>query len=367
MNLLPTEPLSVLFFSRGRGRGHAIPDLAIAESLAQAGHQISLTFASYSTGGDTLKKSSWPVIDLRLPEDNRLVPTLLRAHEVILEQRPDVIVSHEEFAALTAAKLVRVPAIYIGDWYPPRGSAAADALAGADSIVLIEESDTFPVPPYLRLTPRATGPVVRPMRYTLDQRDQARAELDLPVDATVISVLPGAWATEEKIPISDLVIAAFEKLNPREKRLLWINRTDAETLQARLAGRKEFRVLADCDPIERAIVASDLVVTKGNRGTTLDAASLGVPTLALASGTNPIDEVLILRIQSNITLNPTSTKPEELAARMEHLLGIPAALRQPPLGWHERGGRVAAAVLAEEIFRLCPRPQLRPVSESLNQ
>jgi hypothetical protein len=40
----------VLFFSRGKGRGHAIPDAAIAADVIARNPSVDVTFASHSAG-----------------------------------------------------------------------------------------------------------------------------------------------------------------------------------------------------------------------------------------------------------------------------------------------------------------------------
>lgn len=60
--------MDILFFSRGRGRGHAIPDLAIAKRLLHADPSLALAFASYGTGAETIRNSGCDLIDLRLSE-----------------------------------------------------------------------------------------------------------------------------------------------------------------------------------------------------------------------------------------------------------------------------------------------------------
>ena len=45
----------VLFFSRGKGRGHAVPDAAIASDLVGREPDVKITFASYGMGAATLK------------------------------------------------------------------------------------------------------------------------------------------------------------------------------------------------------------------------------------------------------------------------------------------------------------------------
>lgn len=46
--------MKVLSFSRGRGRGYAIPDVAIREELLDVEPSITLRFVSYGTGAETI-------------------------------------------------------------------------------------------------------------------------------------------------------------------------------------------------------------------------------------------------------------------------------------------------------------------------
>jgi hypothetical protein len=53
---------------------------------------------------------------------------------------------------------------------------------------------------------------VRCLAATRADRNGARAALALESDERVVSVIPGAWATEERAPIFDLVVPAFQGL-----------------------------------------------------------------------------------------------------------------------------------------------------------
>jgi len=95
-----------------------------------------------------------------------------------------------------------------------------------------------------------------------------------------------------------------------------------------------------------------VVITKGNRGTIMDAASLGVPSISLSYGQNPIDEILVAGIKSNHALNAKAMDAQILRRFIEQLSTIPPKLRAMPLGLHKRGGEYAAKILANEIKRL---------------
>src|SRR5690242_12943702 len=119
MTSMARAPISVLFFSRGRGRGHAIPDLEIVRELKQIDSAIEVQFVSYSTGAATFRAEGYRVIDLELPEENSFAETIVIAYRKILEFHPKVVISHEEFAAIIAAKVANVPSIFLCTWLPP--------------------------------------------------------------------------------------------------------------------------------------------------------------------------------------------------------------------------------------------------------
>lgn len=78
---LSSEYRIVLFFSRGRGHGHDMPDMAIADELAKLRNDIDLKFVSYGTGAKTFVAHGRPVIDLDLPDRNPIWKTAGLASE----------------------------------------------------------------------------------------------------------------------------------------------------------------------------------------------------------------------------------------------------------------------------------------------
>ena len=150
----------VLFFSRGRGRGHAIPDLAIAAELARLAPELTVRFASYATGLETLVEAGHAAVDLQLPDDAPYLELLVRAARVIAAEQPDLVVSHEEFAALPAARTFGLPSVFVVDFFPSR-DVWLESLRYADDILFIERRGIFAEPAELRGRVRYLGPVVR--------------------------------------------------------------------------------------------------------------------------------------------------------------------------------------------------------------
>lgn len=350
-----TSPIRVLFFTRGKGRGHTIPAIAVADELAHDS-RFEIQFVSYGAGADAIRSSGRAVIDLSMADDRPFFSILLQAHAVIKDFKPDVVVTLQEWAVLPVGRMCGIPAILLTEWFPPPEKVSGESVSFADSIVFLGEPGIFRPPPAVPATmPLFVGPVVRKMRYDTGDRAKARRELGLEGDAYVVSVIPGAWATEAKWPIAQIVLPAFRQLRVPRKKMFWLTQADHDALQQLSAGVAEIEVLKDGSPVERIMVASDVVVTKGNRGTIMEAASLGVPSVSLSPGANPVDDALVPMIASNKAYRADAVTPDLLCAYLEKLATIPPDQRARPLGLHLRGGEQAATALGTEIRRLVLR------------
>lgn len=330
---------SVLFFSRGRGRGHAVPDMAIVEELRKSRDDFDVRFVSYATGAATLAGNRHPVIDIGLSEANPVLETLIRVSKIIGWLQPKLVVSHEEFMALPAAKIFDLPTLMITDWFSAPEKFAMQTLHYADEIVFIDEPGAFEEPEYLQGRIQYVGPVLREFQYSRTDRARAREELELPSGATVISVLPGSW-TEERAPIADTVLAAFEQLS-EPKHLVWIAGADHEELARRIEARRDITVRESDWQIDRLMAASDLAITKSNRKTVKELESLGIWSISLTHGLNAPDDAVTGKVSTNRLLDAKSTTAAALAETMRELIAAP--MPEPPERTARPDGRRGAA------------------------
>lgn len=319
-----TDRIPVLFFSRGRGRGHAMTDLAIIESFPELTKQIELRFVSYGTGAKTFRERDYSVIDMGLDDMASFFEVLLHATRVINDHKPAIVMAHEEFAVPIASRAFSCPSIFITDWFYPLGHLLNEPLAYADSIIFVNPPGIFAEPETVKGKVQYFGFVVRSMSYTKADKERARRELDISRDAVLISVVPGTWATEARAPLLEMLVPAFEALPYATKRLVWVAGDDTQAVCDRARSAANISVLRTCWPTDRLLVASDLVVTKTNRGSIMEAASLGVRTLSVTYGLNPIDELFARHIHSGIVLNyrgiTSAILSNYLAAEIEHSL-----------------------------------------------
>jgi UDP-N-acetylglucosamine:LPS N-acetylglucosamine transferase len=300
-----SDPSHVLFFSRGKGRGHAVPDAAIADGLARQEPGATITFASYGMGAATLRSLGWHPIDLRLPEDNPLWDTVVSAARVLDEVAPTLVVSHEECAVLPVAKARGLPTVFLTDWFLRDESVYMQALQFADEVIFLDDAGYQDVPRYLAGKVVYVGPVLQNGRTPRLSRDECRSQLGFASEETVIVVAPGGATThsEALAPILDLVLTAYDRLEAPRKRLVWVvGGADHRDIGRRVAGRSDIIVLTPHDTIAWTIAAANLVITKGNRITTLECEALGVPSISISFGHNPPDDNRVARIRTNVAL-----------------------------------------------------------------
>ena len=351
----------VLFFCRGRGRGHAVPSMAIAAELQRLLPLAQLTFVSYGMGAKALAEGGHDVVELDVSSDGPFLSSLMACSRLIASERPDVVVSHEEFPAAPAARAFGCPNCFIVDFFLPEDAPWMDALRYADEILFTEHRGIFAEPSFLRGKVRYLAPVVRIPAVTRGDQKAMRQLMGVSGAPHVISVIPGAWATEQRAPIFDLVTAAFGLLPGSSNRLVWIAGDDHDALVGRGKDLPGLTILRSHSPIEQLMVASDLVITKANRGTIVELAHLGIPSLSLSYRLNPIDEIIVPRIRTNHALDVRGVDAPFLSSVINRLLHNPASLvSTTPSPLYPAGGAAKAATELARFITDRVRPVPRP-------
>ena len=340
---------SILFFSRGRGYGHAIPDLDIARELCALRPDICISFVSYATGATVFRSAGVLFIDLLLREDAPFIEVLLACEKIIKLHKPAIILAHEEFSALVGAVIHGIPSILISAWFPRNGTPAAEAVRYASSIIVIENPGIFEVPSGTRAPVHYVGPIIRTLSATAADRQRVRKEMEIADDSFVILVVPGGASSEERFPIAPIVFSAFSLFKRSVKSLIWLSNKDFDLLSASVNLSKDMRLLRYFEPIDHLLISADVIITKGTRGITLDALSIGVPTISLSPGQNPIDDILVPRMPSNIALNARAVD----GAVLVHYIDQVAKRGRMRRGSFWSNATVAtAARLSQEIDRI---------------
>jgi UDP-N-acetylglucosamine:LPS N-acetylglucosamine transferase len=333
--------VNILLFTRGWGRGHAIPDLAIVGELRRLRDDIQVRFVSYATGADTLREFGHEVVDLDLPARNSQLETQVRATRVIGNMGPDLVIAHEEFTAMPAAKVFGIPALFLTDFFTAPKSFAMQAMGYADEVIFTGEPGVFEEPEQVRGRVTYVGPVLREFRFSKADRRQAREELGLRQETLVISVMPGSW-NEQQAPLFDLLAAAADSLPGDRKSIIWIADQDYDALCERARNHPYLSVVRIDPEIDRLMAASDLAITKANRVTCVELGVLGIPSISVTFDLNPPDDEVVMRIPSNVHLRAKEIDAASLARIMSETLEK-AATNPPAPAPPKKNGRVGAA------------------------
>jgi UDP-N-acetylglucosamine:LPS N-acetylglucosamine transferase len=231
--------------------------------------------------------------------------------------QPDLVISHEEFAVMPAGKIFDKKTVFVVDWFVEPDRLIMQMLYYADEILFLDEPGTYEEPSFLKGKVRYVGPIVRQFVYSRRDRVRARQELALPLDAFVIGVFPGSW-TEERVPVLETVLAAFNSLPEDPKRLLWVAGEDEALIRRRCESDTAVRVFGFDPSIDRLYAAVDVAITKANRKTVIELEAFEVPTVSLTNDLNPIDG---RRARSAHVVEPVAIHPATLAAHLDHARG----------------------------------------------
>jgi UDP-N-acetylglucosamine:LPS N-acetylglucosamine transferase len=336
----------LLFFSRGRGSGHAIPDIAIARELQKLRPDVEVRFVSYATGARTIEAHQFPLFDIDLPEAGSVTHMTVVAGQLVGRLDPGLVVAHEEFAAIPAAKIFGKTTVFLTDFFVEPEQLEMQALKYADRVLFLGNRGLFDEPPWVQGKVDYVGRVLREFDYTRLDRLRARRELGLDETAAVIAVLPGSW-TESTAPILELVAQTFVDLDVASKRLVWVAGEDYDLVRERLRNNPEALVVRRDWQMDRLMAATDVAITKANRMTVLELDSLGIPSVALSPKVNRIDDKIVGSLESVSFYELDRMDAQTLRQELCSLLG---GARPEPAVAADRG----RAVAAERISELLP-------------
>jgi UDP-N-acetylglucosamine:LPS N-acetylglucosamine transferase len=254
-----------------------------------------------------------------LPEDSVPWETMVRFLPILRRFNPALVVSHEEFTAVPAAKAMGLPVVFLTDWFLSAESLQMQALKYADEIVFLDEAGYQDVPGYLSQKVVFTGPVLRRFPNKLPTKTQCRECLRIPERASLVVVVPGSalFHGEALAPIVDVVLEAFDAMHAVDKRLVWVaGEGDHGRLAAKTDGRRDIQLVRPHESILTTMGAADVVVTKGNRITVLEAEALGVASISISFGHNPLDDNRVARVATNTALRARGLTGPVLAHHM---------------------------------------------------
>jgi spore coat polysaccharide biosynthesis predicted glycosyltransferase SpsG len=145
----------------------------------------------------------------------------------------------------------------------------------------------------------------------------------------------------------DLVLRSFDLLDRASKRLIWVAGSDTEALRTKTGTRDNVFVVEHEWQIDRLMVASDVAITKANRKTVIELESLGIPSVALSAGLNPIDDARARSCEGVTFRLISETDAELLVSDLERAMDRrPVAVEKPH---PERGATIVARHIAAAL------------------
>lgn len=292
----------------------------MARDLLKSDASIEIIFVSYSIGAVTLKDQGFAVIDLGFSETNQFVSTLIETHRLITRFRPDLIISHEEYAVIPVAKAFEVPVIFMTDWFALGNALQEECLECADHTIFLDDAGLYDEPGVVKGKITYAGPVFRQFKSKSSDREHVRKLMGCSQDCFIVLVIPGAASASAEVnaPVFQLVISAFDRVAEAKKLLIWIAEgQEAEMLRSMSNGRTDVQISAPTEDIDILMAASDLGITKANRITALELWALGVPSISISYGLNPIDDYRVIQIRTNRFLRGRGLRPDLLTQAME--------------------------------------------------
>jgi len=305
------DTFETMIVSRGHGRGHAVPDIAISAKLQTLVHDMHLKFVSYAAGAQALRACGHEVVDLELPENPPFWDTVIAFTKLLANSKLDLVIAHEEIAVPPIAQALNIPCLYITDFFMDPCSLHMHSLKYAKEIIFTAQSGLFTEPPYIASKVHYVGRAVREFGYGIEDRERARRELNIPIEATVILCQPGAWL-ESQVPVAELLRSAWNLL-PSPKLLIWLAGQDLQKLLTLFQGASDVRILKEDWKIDRLMSACNVLITKANRMTVYEAAAIGLPSISISNSANWPDDVAVAKVESNTPLWLSSLTAEVLA------------------------------------------------------
>ncbi len=275
-----------LWLATGGTGGHVFPALALADEATATGWSVTLL------GGADGPEARWAreagvafrgvavgKLDRERPSPAALARALLgigQATVLLRRARPDLLVGFGGFASLpgvAAARLTGTPyALHETNAVP---GLVTRAFARHARLVVLTQAVTGQ-----RLSHARTTVVPLPVRGRRVPRDEARAALGVPVDATLTLVLGGSQGS---VYLNETVPAIAERVQADHPDLWLLQQTGERWLAAvrERWGARPGTLLAGFVDAATAFSAADLAITRGGFGTLADAAFHGVPLVVV--------------------------------------------------------------------------------------
>ena len=276
---------TITFFSSPIGLGHATRDIAIAQHL----ENISKLFISGVSAADLFKKYGYNVKNVYTPTQfnvqngslqsplkwlwkyyNYYKDCKLVSSNIIEDEKPEMVVSDEDFASLTIAQKQKIPTVLITDILETRftrgissliekrmNSSMREIMKKCDVVILPENGQD-------KENIRYVGPIVRTTRYT---REDLRKKFSFNKKTIVVSI----GGTDAGKFLIQKTLEAFPKVKDDVDLVI----VSGPSLKSEFA--KNIRNLGFVENLHEVIYAADLVISLAGKSTIDESKAYGTP------------------------------------------------------------------------------------------
>ncbi len=299
----------ILFFSNKRGFGHVKRDELIAERL----------------------KSMDGSFDIKRSGD-------------IFKEKPALVISDEDFSAITEARAKKIPSVLITNWFPVKGwrisgkESYYKVFNKAGLIIFTDISGLVAVPPFIKPPVFFSGPII----------DKSRGEHKAGKGRRTILVTSGKTEPVDR-EFFETAVLAFKKMRTKAKMVVL-----AGGFKSRLSkhASQDIKIEKYFPDAVNHYRINDLVITRGGHTTLWELAFHGVPSISIPRpfDSNPCNLSYALNMEKLGTTKVISQSfltASSLAYYMDNILNGKAGLKKadPAIFKGEAEEKAALAIL----------------------
>ncbi|MEN6292112.1 MAG: UDP-N-acetylglucosamine--N-acetylmuramyl-(pentapeptide) pyrophosphoryl-undecaprenol N-acetylglucosamine transferase [Methanobacterium sp.] len=307
--------MKVLFMTCGIGLGHVSRDITLAKKLEEK--NVDVTFASYGSGYEMLSKQGnykiFKLPDIQLYGGNGkldikytakksinvpfiFLKSIYHESKIIKELKPDIVIGDSNYSAPIISKMLKIPCILItneltlnfAELYPDKKIIEyaenglkrfiEDVSNQCNAIIIPDIENSIEIPPKLRDITTFTGPFLKRNPSQIEDKNELRKKLGFHEDDTIVLVTVGGSKFGKKL--LNLIINSAKWIDCNKIVIVTGPQISSAFIQdSDKIVKKEF-----LEDIMEWMKLSDVVISLAGHNTTMELASLGIPSILV-----PID------------------------------------------------------------------------------
>lgn len=279
------EPLKVIIACGGTG-GHLFPGIAVAQELESRGHEVLLLISEKKVDAEASRKYSNlrfetvraiakpPTFSLRMISFLwRLRKTIGQCRGILKREKADVVLGMGGFTSFppvyAGSRLGLRTYVHESNAIPGRANRMTAKRCTAVLLGLGEAAGHFPDAKVIQ-----TGTPVREELKNLPSREEAAREFGLDPGKKTLLVMGGSQGAQR---LNEMVVEGSK--DSRWQVLHLTGQLDFDRVSKEVGERAGYKVMAFCDKMAEALVASDFCVSRSGASSLTELSHVGLPSL----------------------------------------------------------------------------------------